>query len=170
MLSFIRCTFDKAYERPSTPSSTAVTAARSAGVLSPPTLDELQRFRRKSRATTAGGDYDDGEDGGENEGSALAGSLLAELSELQGKTASAPGSNNDRGLMMGDTVEVIEGDLVGMRGKVVSLDGTTVKVRPNNDATLADLGGMSEVEFLVAQVRKHIAVGCHGSGVRQASP
>ena len=127
----------------------------------PPTLDELQRFRRKSRATTAGGDYDDGEDGGENEGSALAGSLLAELSELQGKTAAATSSSNDRGLMMGDTVEVIEGDLVGMRGKVVSLDGTTVKVRPNNDATLADLGGMSEVEFLVAQVRKHISVGCH---------
>ena len=61
--------------------------------------------------------------------------------------------------MIGDTVEVIEGDLVGMHGKLVSLDGTTVKVKPN-DATV-DLGGTSEVEFLANQVRKYIAVGAH---------
>ncbi|KAL7552251.1 hypothetical protein ACHAWF_015478, partial [Thalassiosira exigua] len=129
----------------------------------PPTLDELQRFRRKARPGGDGaGDYDDGNDGDENEGSQLAGSLLSELSELQGKTGLAgSGGSNDRGLMIGDTVEVVEGDLVGMRGKIMSLDGTTVKVRPNNDAALAELGGMDEVEFLTAQVRKFIAVGAH---------
>mmetsp|Transcript_35273 Transcript_35273/g.74493 ORF Transcript_35273/g.74493 Transcript_35273/m.74493 type:complete len:1028 (-) Transcript_35273:47-3130(-) len=125
----------------------------------PPTLDELQRFRRKSK-TAGGGDYDDGEDE-ENEGSQLAGSLLSELSELQGKTGLASSGSNDRGLMIGDTIEVIEGDLVGMQGKIMSLDGTTVKVRPNNDAALAELGGMEEVEFLMNQVRKYIAVGAH---------
>lgn len=126
----------------------------------PPTLDELQRFRRKSKSGDGGG-YDDGDDDDENEGSKMAGSLLNELSELQGKTGLASSESNDRGLMIGDTIEVIEGDLVGMQGKILSLDGTTVKVRPNNDAALADLGGMDEVEFLMAQVRKYIAVGAH---------
>ena len=126
----------------------------------PPTLDELQRFRRKSRSG-AKEDYDDGDDDEENEGSLLAGSLLSELSELQGKTGLASAGNNDRGLMIGDTVEVIEGDLIGMQGKIMSLDGITVKVRPNNDAALAELGGMDEVEFLLSQVRKFIAVGAH---------
>lgn len=125
----------------------------------PPTLDELQRFRRKSKSGDTDG-YDDGEDD-ENEGSQLAGSILKELSELQGKTSLASAGSNDRGLMIGDTIEVIEGDLVGMQGKILSLDGTTVKVRPNNDAALAELGGMDEVEFLISQVRKFIAVGAH---------
>lgn len=126
----------------------------------PPTLDELQRFRRKTKSGDVGG-YDDGDDDEENEGSKMAGSLLNELSELQGKTGVASSGSNDRGLMIGDTIEVIEGDLVGMQGKILSLDGTTVKVRPNNDGSLADLGGMDEVEFLVSQIRKHIAVGAH---------
>lgn len=126
----------------------------------PPTLDELQRFRRKAKSGDGGG-YDDGDDDEENEGSKMAGSLLNELSELQGKTGLASSGSNDRGLMIGDTIEVIEGDLVGMQGKILSLDGTTVKVRPNNDGALADLGGMDEVEFLVSQVRKFIAVGAH---------
>lgn len=126
----------------------------------PPTLDELQRFRRKS-SNGDRRDYDDGKDDEENEGSNLAGSLLNELSELQGKTGLASSGSDDRGLMIGDTIEVIEGDLVGMQGKIMSLDGTTVKVRPNNDAALEELGGMDEVEFLMTQVRKFIAVGAH---------
>jgi len=119
----------------------------------PPTLDELQRFRHKQKK-------DDDVDADENEGSKMAGSLLDELSNLQGKTglgsAGAPGG----GLLIGDTIEVIEGDLVGMRGKLTSLDegGNTVKVRPNN---AADLGGTDEVEFLANQVRKYISVGAH---------
>lgn len=125
----------------------------------PPTLDELQRFRRKSKSGDTDG-YDDGEDE-ENDGSQLAGSILKELSELQGKTSLASAGSNDRGLMIGDTIEVVEGDLVGMQGKILSLDGTTVKVRPNNEAALAELGGMDEVEFLISQVRKFIAVGAH---------
>ena len=104
---------------------------------------------------------DDGNEDEENEGSQLAGSLLSELSELQGKTGIASAGANDRGLIIGDTVEVIEGDLIGMQGKIMSLDGTTVKVRPNNDAALAELGGIDEVEFLLSQVRKFIAVGAH---------
>ena len=127
----------------------------------PPTLDELQRFRRKAKSSAAQNDYDDGNEDEENEGSQLAGSLLSELSELQGKTGIASAGANDRGLIIGDTVEVIEGDLIGMQGKIMSLDGTTVKVRPNNDAALAELGGMDEVEFLLSQVRKFIAVGAH---------
>ena len=121
----------------------------------PPTLDELQRFRRRQKPK---GGLDDEDQ--ENEGSKMAASLLDELSELQGKTglgkAGAPGG----GLLIGDTVEVIEGDLVGMRGKLVSIDegGNTVKLKPNN---AADLGGTDEVEFLASQVRKYIAVGAH---------
>jgi transcription elongation factor SPT5 len=61
--------------------------------------------------------------------------------------------------MIGDTVEIVEGDLVGMRGKLVSIDGSTVKIQPTN--TTVDLGGTNEVEFLSNQVRKYIAVGAH---------
>lgn len=127
----------------------------------PPTLDELQRFRRNKASSKDKGDYDDGNDNEENAGSQLAGSLLSELSELQGKTGLASSGPGDRGLRIGDTIEVVEGDLVGMQGKIMSLDETTVKVRPNNDAALAELGGMDEVEFLMSQIRKFIAVGIH---------
>lgn len=118
----------------------------------PPTLDELQRFRKKSNKDDQNNDVD------ENEGSKIASSLLDELSDLQGKTGigKAPESG---GLLIGDTVEVIEGDLVGMRGKLMSMDQNTVKVKPND--TSLDLGGSGEIEFLASQVRKYIAVGNH---------
>jgi len=120
----------------------------------PPTLDELQRFQRRK----TGDGYDDN-DAGENEGSKMAASLLDELSELQGKTGLGKSGSSSGGLLVGDTVEVIEGDLVGMRGKLVSMDGSTVKIKPIN--TTVDLGGMDEVEFLANQVRKYIPVGAH---------
>ena len=123
----------------------------------PPTLDELQRFRRSQKSKND--QYDDDEDE-ENEGSKLAASLLDELSELQGKTGlTKTKKGGSGGLLIGDTVEVIEGDLVGLRGKLISLDGSTVKVRPTNNKV--DLGGTEEVEFLSNQVRKYIAVGAH---------
>jgi len=101
---------------------------------------------------------DQNNDVDENEGSKIASSLLDELSDLQGKTGigKAPESG---GLLIGDTVEVIEGDLVGMRGKLMSMDQNTVKVKPND--TSLDLGGTGEIEFLASQVRKYIAVGNH---------
>jgi transcription elongation factor SPT5 len=119
----------------------------------PPNLDELQRFRKR----TKGLNDDDAND--ENEGSKMAASLLDELSELQGKTGLGKTPSSGGGLLIGDTVEVIEGDLVGMRGKLMSMDGTTVKIKPN-DSTI-DLGGSGEVEFLANQVRKFIFVGAH---------
>ena len=118
----------------------------------PPTLDELQRFRKKTK-------NDQNDEPDENEGSKIASSLLDELSELQGKTGLAKSSNsNNGGLLIGDTVEVIEGDLVGLRGKLMSMDETSVKIKPNDDS---DIGGMEEVEFLASQVRKFIAIGHH---------
>lgn len=117
----------------------------------PPTLDELQSFRKASKSV---GEDDDRE---ENAGSKLAGSLLDELSELQGKTGLSKAKTAGGGLMIGDTVEVIEGDLIGLRGKLVNLDGSTVKVKPiTNKLDLPE-----EVEFLASQVRKYIAVGAH---------
>lgn len=122
----------------------------------PPTLDELQRFQQSKTKKDDG--YDE-EGGKENEGSKMAASLLDELSELQGKTGLGKAGAADGGLQVGDTVEVIEGDLVGMRGKLVTLDGATVKIKPMN--TTVDLGGTDEVEFLSSQVRKYIPVGAH---------
>jgi transcription elongation factor SPT5 len=119
----------------------------------PPSLDELQRFRKRKKTNADG--FDDGED--ENEGSRIANSLLDELSELQGRTGISTGASNG-GLIIGDTVEVVEGDLVGMRGKLLSVDGTTVKVQPSN---AGDLAGMNEIEFLTSQLRKFIPVGAH---------
>lgn len=119
----------------------------------PPTLDELQSFQRRKKGES-NNDADD-----VNEGSKIAASLLDELSDLQGNTHLSKSGAGNGGLMIGDTVEVIEGDLVGMRGKLVSLDGSTVKVVPTN--TSVDLGGTNEVEFLSNQVRKSIPVGAH---------
>ena len=54
-------------------------------------------------------------------------------------------------------MEVIEGDLVGMRGKLVSLDGTIVKIKPTN----TNVDTIGEVDALASQVRKYIEVGAH---------
>jgi transcription elongation factor SPT5 len=117
----------------------------------PPSLDVLQRFQRRK---ASGSNNNDDED--TNEGSKMAASLLDELANLQDETGLGKTSQSN-GLLVGDTVEVIEGDLVGMRGKLVSMDGTTVKIKPSN--TAVDL--TDEVEFLANQVRKYIPVGAH---------
>jgi len=123
---------------------------------SPPTLEELQRFQRTSQKKKNSDFEDIGDDDVENEGSKKASSLLDHLSRMQ-KNQQA-GGNGNGGLMIGDTVEVMEGDLVGMRGKLMSLDGTTVKIKASE--TL-DLGKMAEIEFLIGQVRKYIPPGAH---------
>ena len=117
----------------------------------PPTLDELQRFQRRK---AGGGDNDEG---AENEGSKIAASLLDELAELQNKTGFDKQAQKVGGLLIGDTIEVVEGDLIGVQGKIVSLDGSTVKVQP----TSADASLTGEIEFLMSQVRKHIPEGTH---------
>jgi len=133
---------------------TVGTMIKPCGEDDPPTLDELQRFRQRKKATNDG--YDDDLKDDENEGSRMAASALDELSDI---TGAALTSAKGGGLMIGDTVEVIEGDLVGLRGKLLSIDNSTVKVQP--DSNTADLGGMTEVEFLSTQVRKHIPIGAH---------
>ena len=130
---------------------TVGTMIRPCGEEEPPTLDELQRFRNRNKGR-------DDEDDEENEGSQMAKSLLEEITELQGKTSLKKSSSNAGGLLIGDTIEVVEGDLVGMRGKILSLDGSTVKMKPLN---ADDLGDTNEVEFLISQVKKHIEVGAH---------
>ena len=123
----------------------------------PPALEELQKFRQGQKSKDSAFDE---EDSGENEGSKMAASLLDELSQLQGETSlSKTKQGAGAGLLIGDTIEVVEGDLIGLRGKILGLDGTTVKVKPTNNNI--DLGGMEEVEFLANQVRKYIAVGAH---------
>jgi transcription elongation factor SPT5 len=117
----------------------------------PPNLEELQQFRKRQSANDEMND--------ENEGSKMAASLLDELSELQGKTGLVKSSSNNGGILTGDKVEIVEGDLIGMKGKVMSMDGTTIKIKPL-DASL-DIGGTGLIEFLASQVRKHIAVGAH---------
>jgi len=103
----------------------------------PPSLDELQVFRKK-----------DTDNDGSNSKSAS--NLLDELSQLQKDDKS-----KDEAIMLqiGDTVQVKEGDLVGVRGKITSLDGSTVKIY------VQQAGG--QVEFLQSQVAKYIAVGAH---------
>jgi len=141
---------------------TVGTMVKPCGEDEPPTLDELQRFRNRNKESASGGmggGYNAGGEGEEeNEGSKIAKSLLDELSDLQGKTSIAQGSSNIGGLVIGDTVEIIEGDLVGMGGKLMSIDGSTVKVKPMGVGadTLT-----TEVEFLISQVRKLIPVGAH---------
>lgn len=121
----------------------------------PPSLDELQRFRNRNKSDK---DKYDGADDEENEGSKMAKSLLDELSDLQGKTSLGNNKSSEGGLIIGDTVEIIEGDLIGMRGKLLSFDGSTVKIKPSDTSALGDT---TEVEFLISQVMKYIPVGAH---------
>ena len=118
----------------------------------PPTLDELQKFTKRPKD----GDNEDVDD---NEGSKKAKSLIDELLDIQQRTGLAKPAASGGGLLIGDTVEVIEGDLVGMRGKLMSMDDSTVKIKPND--TGIDIGGTGEIEFLASQVRKYIAVSAH---------
>jgi len=118
----------------------------------PPTLEELQQFRKRNKSSNEDGNDD-------NEGSKMAASLLDELSELQGKTGLVKSASSNGGILTGDKIEVVEGDLIGMKGKVMSMDGTTIKIKPLD--TSLDIGGTGEIEFLASQVRKHIAVGAH---------
>ncbi len=117
----------------------------------PPNLEELQQFRKKKK------ENDDHND--ENEGSKMATSLLDELSELQGRTGLLKPSSPNGGIMIGDKVEIVEGDLIGLKGKVMSMGETTIKIKPLDGSI--DIGGTGEIEFLTSQVRKHIAVGAH---------
>ena len=125
-------------------------------------MDELQRFRKRNKSNKD--NYDDDDDiynDDENEGSKMAASLLDELSELQGKTGMAAGAaaggsaagGKNGGLIIGDTIEVMEGDLIGLQGKLLAMDDGTVKVDAGTD--------LGEVEFLASQVRKHVPVGAH---------
>jgi len=116
-----------------------------------PTLEELQDFRTK-KADVDGDEKDEKEDQ----------AMLDEMAELHQslKKSTKAGSSNDatkNGLLLGDTVEVVEGDLIGMKGKIALITDTTVKINPIN----VDLDGMTEVEFLTSQVRKYIEVGVH---------
>jgi len=134
---------------------TVATMVKTCSEDEPPTLDELRRFRNVKGDS---GDGSDRNDDDENEGSKIAKSLLDEISDLQGQTKLGQKGSNKRGLLIGDTIEVVEGDLVGMRGKLLSIDGLSVKVKPIN---ADDLGDTTEVEFLASQVKKLIAVGAH---------
>ena len=80
------------------------------------------------------------------------------MSELQGKSGLSSIGASDGGLLVGDKIEVVEGDLVQMKGKIISMDSTTIKITPL-DRSL-DVG-LSEIEFLKSQVRKYIAEGFH---------
>ena len=111
-----------------------------------PTLEELQEFRKRDAVG------EDGEEGREENDQ----SLLDELSELQKDFNSSTASKKaNHGILLGDTVKVVEGDLIGMMGKVIFIDDTTVKISPSSDL------GIGDVEFLVDQVRKHLEVGKH---------
>mmetsp|Transcript_34542 Transcript_34542/g.50146 ORF Transcript_34542/g.50146 Transcript_34542/m.50146 type:complete len:1105 (+) Transcript_34542:371-3685(+) len=146
------------------------TMVKPCGAEDPPTLEELQRFRRRpnqkkaSQFDDVNGDDDD--EFSENAGSKEAESLLEQLASQQQQQESTAGSSAaNGGLIVGDTIEVIDGDLVGMRGKLISLDGnTTVKVKPMTDGiedTAEAFGDMTEIEFLMGQVRKYIPTGAH---------
>lgn len=114
--------------------------------LHPPPPRQFQDFRKKSK----------GEDGVEEElEENQEGTLIDELSKLQ----QAEGTSNEEqghGISLGDTVVVVEGDLINLKGKVLQIDENTVKVSPLDTSI-----GISEVEFLVGQVRKHIEIGSH---------
>ncbi len=132
---------------------TVGTMVKPCGEDEPPTLDELQRFLKRNNNEN---NMYDGDEETENEASREAKSLLDKISELQGKIGVAKSDSDKGGLIIGDTVEIIEGDLIGMRGKLLSIDGSTVKVKPIDTS---ELGDTTEVDFLVSQVKKHIPVG-----------
>mmetsp|Transcript_42198 Transcript_42198/g.101536 ORF Transcript_42198/g.101536 Transcript_42198/m.101536 type:complete len:839 (-) Transcript_42198:78-2594(-) len=116
----------------------------------PPSIEELQKFVKKAK--------DDEEDDLEDETSKMAGSLLDELAALQGQKGFSKSESSDGGLLVGDKIEVVEGDLINLKGKIISMGSTTIKVTPLDKSLEI---GMTEIEFLKSQVRKYIAEGFH---------
>ena len=112
----------------------------------PPTLDELARFQHRST------DNNNNNSAYENEGSKSAASLMDQVSAMQ-QQQNTTSSNPSGGLAVGDTIEVTEGDLVGLRGKITSVTAEQVSVMPDKL--------QEPVDFLPSQVRKYIPVGCH---------
>jgi transcription elongation factor SPT5 len=113
-----------------------------------PTMEELQKFRRPK----SGGEEDEEEE--ENAGSKLAGSLLDQLSSLQEATG-LDDKGSGEGLQIGDTVQVVGGDLDGMVGKLTKENDISFMVQPLVNAEL------DEIEFLKYQLRKYIREGAH---------
>ncbi|CAI6009806.1 unnamed protein product [Closterium sp. NIES-65] len=105
-----------------------------------PTLDELQRFQR------AAGDGERGEYGG-------GGGLGSGVGPMG---ISAEQANRQRGrLVKGDVVEVVEGDLKGLKGRVEKVDEDEVIIRPHHEE-LKDLLPVKE-----SQLRKFFQTGDH---------
>eukprot|EP00587_Corethron_hystrix_P001730 CAMPEP_0113327840 /NCGR_PEP_ID=MMETSP0010_2-20120614/19588_1 /TAXON_ID=216773 ORGANISM="Corethron hystrix, Strain 308" /NCGR_SAMPLE_ID=MMETSP0010_2 /ASSEMBLY_ACC=CAM_ASM_000155 /LENGTH=799 /DNA_ID=CAMNT_0000188903 /DNA_START=156 /DNA_END=2551 /DNA_ORIENTATION=+ /assembly_acc=CAM_ASM_000155 len=134
-----------------------ISTLKTCGEDDPPTLDELQQFRRKNQ--------DEGRDNDDDDQSSnkRATDLLEDLAVLQSGAHSGATGTNAAGLLVGDTVEVVEGDLIGMRGKVISIGAITVKVRPvaTGEGAVDSQVALGEVEFLTSQLMKYIPVGCH---------
>jgi transcription elongation factor SPT5 len=123
----------------------------------PPTIEELQLFRKKAatKEDGMGSDDDDDEDDvdAQIKASQNSSSLLDDLAGLPTVI-----SENGGGLNLGDIVEVVDGDLVGMRGKLTAMDDNTVKMKPLGNS---GLDNSDEIEFMTNQVCKYIAVGAH---------
>ena len=133
-----------------------------------PSVEELQMFlKRRAGQMLNDGDDEDGENGGFNDFNGANSkeekeankSLLDELAELQGEFGFGKGKKGgaaSTGLLVGEIVKVIDGDLAGIRGKIISLNNSSVKIAPIGK----EFEGMREVEFLLKQVQKHFEIGC----------
>ena len=132
-----------------------------------PTVEELQMFlKRKAGQMLNDDDDEDNDENGFNDHNGrrqadieAEKSLLDELAELQGDFKFGRGKKGgtaNTGLLVGEIVKVIEGDLKGIKGKIISLNSSSVKIAPIGK----DFVGMREVEFLLKQVQKHFEIGC----------
>ncbi|XP_064385499.1 transcription elongation factor SPT5-like isoform X2 [Halichondria panicea] len=95
-----------------------------------PTLQELEKFEATPEEVEL-----EGSAGGESSGSGKGGSSLA--------------------LQPGDVVEVVEGDLMNLQGKVISVEMDTVTIMPKHE----DL--KDPLEFQARELRKYFVVGDH---------
>ena len=109
------------------------------GIESNPQFEEIERFRQADEVARAGAEGEDGEEGG-------AQGLAATGVKVEGRKVV---------FHKGDSVQVIEGDLVGLVGSVVFVSGGQVKVRPDDD-DISDV-----LDFPAEQLRKHFTVGSH---------
>ena len=94
--------------------------------------------------------------GDDNEVPKSSNSLLDELIDLQGETGGTPvadGDFEDSGLAICNSIEVVEGGLIDMRGKVTNVDGSTIKMKSRNAAGLDE---STDVELVASQIRSLI--------------
>lgn len=140
-----------------------------------PTLDEISKFKTAGPVAGSGAGADgegEGEEGGAGAGGAAGGkgqsaedALVEAISSAKAAGAGiaglGTGTRADASrLAPGDPVQVVRGDLAGLSGTVVVVNGSTFTMQPSSEASAA-YGLTERLEIALSEVVKTFRTGDH---------